>query len=89
MSRLVSPQELHDAACEQMLKGRKPQSTLDWQLVANFWAANIADGLAVAALPLLGLIFQCPLTKVELESIALFQASRSKATSSPNTKKGE
>lgn len=75
-NKLISPNELHQAAKDQMLDGREPVTDKDWQLCANFWAANIAAGLEVAATPLVGMIFDCPLGKETLIKIAEFQASK-------------
>ena len=79
MSRFVSPNDLQKAACEHMLEGRPPASYHDWELCANFWAANIAPDLSEAVLPIMGLIFACdgcPLTRSELIAIARFQEER-------------
>jgi len=76
MQKLVSPNDLQLAAQNMMLDGREPISRKDWAMCANFWAANIAKGLEVTALPLLGLLFNCPLTKDELIAIANYQRSR-------------
>jgi hypothetical protein len=76
MPRNVSPNELQQAAIAMMLGGEPPVSRADWTLCANFWASNIARGLEVSALPLMGLLFECPLTKAELEEIARYQEDR-------------
>jgi uncharacterized protein (DUF2237 family) len=73
---MVSPNDLQKAAEEQMLGGRKPVTEKDWMLCANFWAANVEKGLEGLAIPLLGMILACPLTKDELLEIAKFQAVR-------------
>jgi len=79
MSHLISPKDLQKAACEHMLEGRPPASYRDWELCANFWAANISTGLSESILPIMGLIFACDgcdLTKAELIAIARFQEER-------------
>ena len=76
MSKMVSPNDLQQAAKDQMLNGRDPVSDDDWALCANFWAANIQSGLEVSAIPLMGLIMGCPLSKEYLVQIAQFQATR-------------
>jgi hypothetical protein len=76
MTRNVSPNELQSAAIAMMLGGLPPITREDWTLCANFWASNIAKGLEEAAVPLLGMLFECPLTKEELTEIARFQADR-------------
>lgn len=75
-SNLVSPNHLQQAAKDMMLDGREPTTLDDWNLCANFWAANISDGLEVAAVPVLGMLLGCPLSKQELIDIAQFQATR-------------
>jgi hypothetical protein len=79
MTRLVSPNDMQKAALDAMLQGREPVSTEDWELCANFWAANISKGLETSAIPLLGMIFNCPLGKDVLVAIAKFQAGRKEA----------
>lgn len=74
--RMVSPNELQDVAKDIMLGGREPVTREDWQLCANFWAKNIQAGLEESAVPLLGMILSCPLSKKELKDIAQFQASQ-------------
>jgi uncharacterized protein (DUF2237 family) len=76
MGRWVSPNDIQKAAEEHMLAGQKPVTRDDWILCANFWAANIQKGLEEGAVPLMGLIFECPLTKDELLEVAKFQAVR-------------
>lgn len=76
MASLISPNDLQRAACKAMLESRDPITTRDWQLCANYWAANIAKGVEPSALVLLGAIFDCPLSKDELCEIALFQQSK-------------
>jgi hypothetical protein len=76
MGRMVSPNDIQKAAEEHVLDGRKPVTKEEWTLCVNFWAANIQKGLEEAAIPLLGLIFECPLTRDELLEIAKFQAVR-------------
>jgi hypothetical protein len=73
MSRLVSPNQLQEEACAQMLAGKTPVSRRDWELCANFWACNVEAGLEEAVLPVLGMIFDCPLSREHLIAIARFQ----------------
>ena len=73
--KFISPNELHKAACDHMLAGKEPHTRHDWILVANFWAANAAPGFE-KALPILGILYNCPLKEVELLEIAQFQAGR-------------
>jgi hypothetical protein len=74
--KMVSPNDMQKAARDQMLQGREPVSTEDWELCANFWAANISKGLETSAIPLLGMILNCPLDKDVLVTIAKYQAGR-------------
>jgi hypothetical protein len=76
MSRLMSPNELQAAAEKMMLDGRKPETVKDWSLCANFWAANLERNVILSAMPLLGMIFECPLTREELTAIGRFQYER-------------
>lgn len=76
MSRMVSPNDLQQAAIDTMLDGKPPTTDKDWVLCANFWAANIQSGLEVSAIPLMGMILGCPLSKEYLTEIAQFQASK-------------
>jgi hypothetical protein len=75
MPTLVSPLNLHKAACKEMLSGRDPITHNDWVLVVNFWAANVSHEVQPAAITLMGMIMECPLTEQELEAISLFQTT--------------
>jgi hypothetical protein len=70
---MVSPNDLQKAAIDMMLDGNKPRSSADWTLCANFWAANIQKGLEVSALPVIAMLFDCPLKRDELQAIATYQ----------------
>jgi hypothetical protein len=76
MSKLISPNELHKAAKDMMLGGNEPQSRADWTLCANFWAANIQKGLEASALPVIAMLYDCPLKRDELLAIATYQHER-------------
>ena len=78
---LISPNELHAAAYAEYLDSRAPITRRDWQLCVNYWAANIASGLEVAACQLLGTLMECPLSSAEIGEIAAFQAGCKKGTS--------
>jgi hypothetical protein len=71
----MSPDELHDAACREMLGGRRPETLEDWCVVANFWAANIDPGIAHPAANLMSLIYDAPLSEKLLRAIVDFQLS--------------
>lgn len=72
--RLVSPNEMHEAACEIMLAGRKPKTKDEWALCVNFWAANIDKSLRVIGTVLMAKIMSCPLTEADVRTIAEFQS---------------
>jgi hypothetical protein len=76
MMGMVSPQQIQNAACAEYLNGRAPRTREEWIKCANFWAFNIAKGMEEPVVTLMGLIFNCPLTKEELKEIAAFQAER-------------
>lgn len=76
MARLTSPNDMQQHAIDTMLGGKPPRSNADWVLCANYWAANIAEGVEEAAMPLLGMVLDCPLSRETLVKIAKFQASR-------------
>ena len=42
-----TPDEMMDAAKEQMLDGRDPVTYTDWKLVVNFLGANLHEDAAV------------------------------------------
>lgn len=70
--RLVSPEELHKAACSHYLKGRKPKTTREWELCVNFWAFNTSKGTREAATLLMAKIYDCPLPEKDVRDIAKF-----------------
>ncbi len=72
---LVSPNELHRAAQDQMLEGRAPHNERDWAKVVNFWAANV-DGVEESVCGIMSLLYSCPLSKEIVSQIAIFQAER-------------
>ena len=70
--RFVSPNEMYDAAKRLQLGGRDPVSKADWVQVVNFFAANIAIEVRDAALPVVCMIFSCPLSRNEIDDISAF-----------------
>jgi hypothetical protein len=74
--RMISPNDLQQAAKDAMLEGREPASVHDWMLCANYWAANVQKGLETSILPVLGLLFDCPVSREDLVVIAEYQAGR-------------
>lgn len=78
MNKLMSPNDLHQAACNTMLGGDKPQSRADWTLCVNFWAANVEKEYCVQLTDLMAKIMGCPLTEEEVAEIAKFQLKSQK-----------
>lgn len=76
MTRMISPNELHQAACREYLGGREPVSEKDWQLCVNYWAHNIALEVRVVATVLMAKIMSCPLSETAVREIAEFQSGR-------------
>lgn len=72
---LVSPQQLMDAAKQQMLDGREPQTRQDWMKVVNFFAANV-DPRCAAAVEIVCALFDVPLTRAQVAEIVEFQLSK-------------
>jgi hypothetical protein len=67
-----------------MLSGLDPSTPHEWQLVVNFWAANVA--LAEPEIcSIMSKIFDCPLPESDICKIALFQA-RAKAKAKKESK---
>lgn len=73
MTKLVSPNEMQEAACKEMLDGNAPKVRTDWVLCANFWAFNLEPSLAVLGTLMMGKILECPLSEEELTEVAEFQ----------------
>jgi hypothetical protein len=68
-----SPNEMFDAAKTMMLDGREPIDERDWELIVNFLAANVHPDVATAAVPLVCMLFDCPLRKQTIQDIVAFQ----------------
>lgn len=81
-SRLVSPNEMFQAAKDMQLEGREPESNHDWILVINFIAANTAEGLEKSVCKLSKMLYNIPLSDEAIEQIADFQHNH-KNPSSP------
>lgn len=75
-SILRSPNEMMGEAKRRMLDHREPKTRLDWYLVVNFWAANIAQGLEESACLLMHKLYDNPLSEWEIRQIAQYQAQR-------------
>lgn len=71
--QLRSPNELMNAAKQEMLEGKEPSTRRDWQAVFNFMAHNVAPQVQPEALFVIAMIFDAPLTKSEIQKISDFQ----------------
>jgi hypothetical protein len=71
--KLVSPIELHKAACDSMLFGDSPVTLNDWVLIVNFYAVNIAKEVQPSATLLLCKIMDCPLREDFIADVVNFQ----------------
>jgi DNA phosphorothioation-dependent restriction protein DptG len=76
MQKMISPNELHDAAKKIMLNGREPETDHDWYLVINFWASNVDRKVSKEICKLMRKIYDCPIEDKAIEEICKFQASR-------------
>ena len=76
---MTSPKQLLDDAKRVMLDGREPASRHDWQLIMNFVAGNITEGLETQVCGFFKMLYpECMLTKEECEEIGAFQAQAKK-----------
>jgi len=73
--RLVSPNEMLDAAKRIQLDGREPETNDDWVLVLNFVAFNAAAGLEREICKLFAMIYDMPLADRYVQEIADYQAA--------------
>jgi hypothetical protein len=76
MAHLVSPNEMHQAACDQMLEGRQPVTEEDWVKVVNFYAANVAAEVQPTGVTFMAMIMGCPLPSEYVERISAFQVEQ-------------
>ncbi len=76
--RMVSPNDLHQAAKDCYLEGEDPITTDEWQHCVNFWAANIHEGLEESACLLMAKIMDCPLSEGDIKAIVKFQVNAKK-----------
>jgi hypothetical protein len=68
--RLVSPNEMHDAAKKAMLDGRNPVTPQDWAKIVNFYAANVDHKVGTVAVKFLAHLMECPLPDEAIEEIS-------------------
>jgi hypothetical protein len=69
----ISPNDLQANAIKIMLEGKEPVTERDWQMCANFWAANVAVA-EVEICKLMKRIFDCPISDDDIKQIAEYQA---------------
>ena len=74
--KLISPNDMHKAACESMLEGKLPTSEKDWVLVVNFYARNTAKEIQPKGLVFLCMIMGCPLSEDYITKISEFQTAK-------------
>ncbi len=74
--RMISPNDMNNAAKQHMLDGCEPQSERDWMLLVNFWAANVQKGTEEPLVNLMARLYRCPLCEELLSAIAQFQANK-------------
>lgn len=72
--KLISPNQLQEAAIAMMLGGAPPTTDREWILCVNFWAANIQAGLEKDVCRLMKMLFDCPLPDEVVEEIARLQS---------------
>lgn len=75
----VSPDEMFEAAKEDMLRGEEPESHADWVLIMNYFAHNIAPATAPAACRVLRALYDMPLDVEEVDAIVAYQLQAEKA----------
>jgi hypothetical protein len=73
--KFISPDDLQQAACDQMLSSNQPVTDSDWMLCVNFWAANIEAKAAKSVCNLMAMLYGCPLDSSTIAQIADFQIS--------------
>ena len=79
MSKLVSPNDMYDAARKEMLDGNDVHSAEDAAKVMNFFAWNVEKGVAEAACLLIVRIYpelQMHLTDDDVKNIVAYQLAR-------------
>jgi len=74
--QFVSPDQVMQAAKEQMLNGQEPQSHVDWVKIINFVAFNMDASLADSICKVMKTLYDIPLTDEEISDIVEFQSER-------------
>lgn len=76
MGKMISPNDLHQAAIRMQLGGKTPSTHREWMLCVNFWAFNVEKGLEVSLCKVMKMLYHCPLSDAQVESIARYQQAR-------------
>jgi hypothetical protein len=77
--RLASPDEVMEAAKREMLDGREPVTSEDYQQILNFVAHNIVPQYAVSVCRLMVTLYDMPVPDDLVVEIAEHQAVRTRA----------
>ena len=75
MSTFRSPNEMMDAAKQNMLDGDEPVTVEDWEKVFHFLAANIHSSVALSACKLMRSLYNAPLDDEVITLIVKYQVS--------------
>jgi hypothetical protein len=73
----ISPNDLQANAIKVMLEGKAPVTERDWQLLINYWAANISVAEADIC-KLMKRLFDCPISDDDIKQIAEYQVKLKK-----------
>lgn len=75
--KFISPNSLQAEAIKAYnLDKNKTWTDRDWQLLVNYWAANIASGMEHEVCKIMAMLYECPLPDWQIEKIAAFQAAK-------------
>ena len=67
--KMMRPNELHAAACDAVLEGSQPETSVEWAYIVQYYCANIALEVQPIALQLVCKIKGCPLTETQIDVI--------------------
>jgi hypothetical protein len=70
---LMSPAELYEQGCIEMLDGNAPVGVADWEKMINFWAYRLKSGLEIELVCLVCMIYQPPVSIRRTLEIVKFQ----------------
>lgn len=79
--RMVSPNDMMDAAKQHMLNGAEPTTREDWLRIVNFLAANLDGNIALSAIKLMRMLYHMPITLDDIAQIVDFQLAARLKTS--------